>query len=70
MTPGRSTRTGSCLSRPRWCDDWPGTLAIQDREDLGSEWDEAFAAMIEAADTRGWIADDGSIRAHIEWAKS
>ena len=32
----------------------------------GGEW----TAMLEAAGTRGWIADDGSIKAHIEWAKS
>jgi hypothetical protein len=47
-----------------------GDAATQDHENLGSEWDDAFAAMLEAADTRGWIADDGSIKAHIEWAKS
>jgi hypothetical protein len=44
--------------------------ARQDHDDLGSDWDEAFAAMLHAAGTRGWIADDGSIKAHVEWANS
>jgi len=47
-----------------------GDAATQDHEDLGSDWDEAFATMLEAAGTRGWLADDGSIQAHIEWATS
>jgi hypothetical protein len=47
-----------------------GDAATQDHEDLGSDWDEAFAAMLEAAGTSGWINGDGSMKAHVEWAKS
>lgn len=30
-------------------------------------WDEDFADMVATAASRGWIADDGAIRAHIDW---
>jgi hypothetical protein len=34
---------------------------------VGEGWDADFAAMLEYAATKGWIADDGrSIRAHVE----
>jgi hypothetical protein len=34
---------------------------------VGEGWDGDFAAMLEYAATKGWIADDGrSIRAHVE----
>ena len=35
---------------------------------LGPGWATGFAGMLEYAATKGWIADDGSIRAHVEWA--
>jgi len=34
---------------------------------LGDEWESGFAAMLEHAATAGWIAEDGSIRVHVEW---
>lgn len=30
-------------------------------------WNERFEAMLEYARGHGWIRDDGSIRAHIDW---
>jgi hypothetical protein len=36
----------------------------------GADWDERFDAMVEQAAQHGWIADDGAIRAHIEWEGS
>jgi hypothetical protein len=34
---------------------------------VGPGWDGDFAAMLEYAATKGWIADDGrAIRAHVE----
>lgn len=38
------------------------------REEAGDTagWEEGFAAMVEFAQTKGWVADDGGIRAHIE----
>jgi hypothetical protein len=36
-------------------------------EQVGEEWENDFAAMLDHAAAKGWIADDGrSIRAHIE----
>jgi hypothetical protein len=34
---------------------------------LGPEWDTGFTTMLEYASTRGWMSDDGSIRAQCEW---
>jgi len=34
---------------------------------LGAGWDEGFAGMLAYADDRGWIDDDGAVRAHVEW---
>ena len=37
---------------------------------VGSSWDEDFAAMLDYAEGKGWIADEGrSIRAHVEEGK-
>jgi hypothetical protein len=33
-----------------------------------ARWQEGFAAMLDFAGKHGWIADDGSVRAHIEQA--
>jgi hypothetical protein len=34
---------------------------------VGPAWEGDFAAMLEYAEGKGWIADDGrSIRAHVE----
>jgi hypothetical protein len=34
---------------------------------LDAAWDEGFAGMVADAGTKGWIDDDGAIRAHVEW---
>ncbi len=34
---------------------------------LGGAWEAGFTAMLDFATTRGWITDDGSIRAHVDW---
>jgi hypothetical protein len=34
---------------------------------LDKHWETGFAAMIEYAGTKGWLAEDGSLRAHVEW---
>jgi hypothetical protein len=41
--------------------------AIGRNDSLGAEWESGFAAMLDYAATKGWIADDGSIRSHVEW---
>ncbi len=35
--------------------------------DLGTAWDEGFAGMVAYAAGKGWIDDDGAVRAHVEW---
>jgi hypothetical protein len=35
---------------------------------LPVEWDADFASMIEFAASKGWIASDGAVAAHIEWS--
>ncbi len=34
---------------------------------LGADWESRFAAMVEQAKERGWVTDEGTIQAHIEW---
>jgi hypothetical protein len=44
-----------------------GDEAASEGGSVGPEWESAFAALLEQAAGQGWITDDGSIRAHIEW---
>jgi hypothetical protein len=41
--------------------------ATEEGELLDSEWEADFASMLEVAAANGWIAEDGSIRAHVVW---
>lgn len=34
------------------------------------DWEARFVAMVDRARTRGWVTDEGAIRAHIEWGRS
>jgi len=34
---------------------------------LDADWDEGFDGMLAYAAGRGWIDDDGAVRAHVEW---
>jgi hypothetical protein len=44
-----------------------GENAVGRGAPLDAEWEPGFTAMLEYAATKGWIADDGSIRLHVEW---
>jgi hypothetical protein len=33
---------------------------------VGLDWSERFSAMVEYAETKGWVTVDGHIRAHVE----
>jgi hypothetical protein len=41
--------------------------ATADGQTLSPEWESGFATMLDDATTNGWLAEDGSIRAHVEW---
>ena len=41
--------------------------AASEGRSLDAAWDEAFEGMLAYAATRGWIDDDGAVRAHVEW---
>jgi hypothetical protein len=41
-----------------------GMLADEPREE---GWDARLEEMIAAAAVHGWVAEDGSVRAHLEW---
>jgi hypothetical protein len=32
-------------------------------------WEARFSSMVDQARTRGWVSDEGAIRAHIEWGR-
>ena len=42
-------------------------LAVASGAATGPGWEHGFEEMLAYASTRGWIADDGAIRAHVEW---
>ena len=48
------------------------TLAAQAATNAGgqlpAEWETNFASMLEFAVSKGWIASDGAMAAHIEWS--
>jgi len=44
-----------------------GAAAKADGVPLDADWESAFAGMVEYAASKGWTAEDGSLRAHVEW---
>src|SRR5664279_3623825 len=34
---------------------------------LDVRWDAGFASMLDYAASKGWMTDDGALRAHVEW---
>ncbi|MGO8871874.1 MAG: hypothetical protein ACLQPH_10845 [Acidimicrobiales bacterium] len=43
------------------------TAATDAGGSLDDAWESGLGAMVAYAGTKGWLADDGSIRAHVEW---
>jgi hypothetical protein len=41
--------------------------AASEGQELDADWDEGFDGMLAIAVGRGWIDDDGAVRAHVEW---
>jgi hypothetical protein len=50
----------------------PAAVRRLARDDVGlpEGWESGFASMLDHAATRGWVAEDGSIRAHVEWQEA
>ncbi|HEX3979616.1 MAG TPA: hypothetical protein VHW93_00235 [Acidimicrobiales bacterium] len=44
-----------------------GDAAEKDGGSLDGDWEAAFARMVDHATSKGWTAEDGSLRAHVEW---
>ncbi|HMD46363.1 MAG TPA: hypothetical protein VKG43_09395 [Acidimicrobiales bacterium] len=45
----------------------PEAVRFRAAGQVDDRWDDRFAAMCRFATTKGWTADDGAIRAHVEW---
>lgn len=43
--------------------------ALADERAKDENWAASLRAMVDAARRHGWIASDGSIRAHVEWER-
>jgi hypothetical protein len=43
--------------------------ALEEGRLLDPGWEAGFAGMLEYAADKGWIADDGAIRAHLVWGE-
>ncbi len=46
-----------------------GEAATRERLPLDRDWESGFGAMIDAAEAKGWVAEDGAIRAQVEWGE-
>jgi hypothetical protein len=65
----RSAPDGDALLPPTLLADLAADAARADGQPLDVAWGEGFAGMLAFAGTKGWIEDDGAIRAHVEWRK-
>ncbi len=65
----RSVQDGDALLPPTLLTDLAADAARADGQPLDVAWGEQFAGMLAYAGTKGWIEDDGAIRAHVEWRK-
>jgi hypothetical protein len=46
----------------------PGVLeALAGEHATDPEWRAGLAAMLRYADEHGWVREDGSVRAHVDW---
>jgi hypothetical protein len=41
--------------------------AREDGTSLAPDWETEFVGMVDYAASKGWTAEDGSLRAHVEW---
>jgi hypothetical protein len=59
--------TGEALIPRRVLHELAEGAALAEGDTLDDEWDVAFAGMLDDAASRGWVDDEGAIRAHVEW---
>ena len=57
---GRLADSGDVLVSPEW-------LRSATTGSVGPDWESGFAAMCRYAASKGWVADDGAIQAHVDW---
>ena len=46
----------------------PAVLRRMAEGDVGPDWDDRFAGMLDYAARKGWLDKNGAVQAHIEWA--
>jgi hypothetical protein len=63
----RVDRTGDALVPPQVLRDLAEAAAEAEGRTLDDEWGEGFAAMLAHAASKGWVDDEGAVRAHVEW---
>jgi hypothetical protein len=56
----RLSDSGDVMVSPDW-------LRLSVNGSVSPDWEAGFAAMCRYAASRGWIADDGAIQAHVDW---
>ena len=62
--------TASGAGQPDGDDVWVRVAWLRTAADDGASpaWEQGFAAMLEYAGRKGWLAADGeAVRAHVEW---
>ena len=64
---GRAADTGDALVPAAVLRGLAVEAAAQDGYELDDGWDEGFTGMLDYAGNKGWIDDDGAVRAHVEW---
>ncbi len=66
---GRVDSTGTVFVPPIAVRQLATEAAAGEGRALDPGWEAGFAGMLEYATGQGWVTDDGSIRAHIEWGE-
>ncbi|MGP0108959.1 MAG: hypothetical protein ACLPR9_08865 [Acidimicrobiales bacterium] len=61
--------TGDVLVSPAAVRRLATEVALEEGRPLDPGWEAGFGGMLEYAAGKGWIADDGAVRAHVEWGE-
>ncbi len=63
---GTVSATGDVFITP----DAVRALAAQALGHVDEQWEAGFRSMLEYAASKGWVTDDGSVQAHVEWGQA